>query len=149
MEVESLDLTEPSTAAEVLGLQRAAYQVEADLIGFAGIPPLHETLADLVAQPLHWLGIRDNGDAIVAALAFVRTSTTLEIDRLVVDPGHFRRGFGRRLVTSLDTTLPITVSTGADNVPAHEFYESLGFHRVGNDDLVEGVTITHFCKEAS
>ena len=42
--IEPLDLADPATAADVLRVQRAAYRVEAELIGFDGIPPLHEPL---------------------------------------------------------------------------------------------------------
>src|SRR5260221_13671935 len=42
-----LDLADPGTLQQLRDLQRAAYAVEAGLIGFDGIPPLHETPAEL------------------------------------------------------------------------------------------------------
>lgn len=39
-----LDLSDPDVADRVVAIQRAAYRVEADLIGFDGIPPLHDTV---------------------------------------------------------------------------------------------------------
>ncbi|MET7290500.1 hypothetical protein [Streptomyces sp. NPDC005573] len=39
-----LDLSDPDTLRHLWDLQRASYAVEARLIGFDGIPPLHESL---------------------------------------------------------------------------------------------------------
>jgi len=46
-EPRRLDLSDPDTLRRVWELQRAAYAVEAELIGFAGIPPLRESLRQL------------------------------------------------------------------------------------------------------
>ena len=64
MDVRSLDLRDDGLAETVLDLQRAAYRIEADLIGSDAIPPLHETLAELTEAPLQWLGISDRGASI-------------------------------------------------------------------------------------
>jgi hypothetical protein len=50
--VATLDPRERALAQELLGLQRASYAVEAELIGFDGIPPLQEPLEALMAAPL-------------------------------------------------------------------------------------------------
>ena len=49
MNVMLLDLLDASTARQVLALQRMAYRIEADLIGFDDIPPLQESLDELQA----------------------------------------------------------------------------------------------------
>ena len=46
-----------AVAERVLQIQRAAYAVEAELVGYDAIPPLHETLAELQSQPLIFLGV--------------------------------------------------------------------------------------------
>ena len=82
MEVLRLDVTNTDVAAELLGLQKAAYRIEADLIGSDAIPPLHETLADLVSSELRWRGVR-RAESLVAALAYSDDGTAIDIDRLV------------------------------------------------------------------
>ena len=134
-QVASLDLFDGGTVRRVLDLQRAAYRVEADLIGFDGIPPLHETLDELLGQPLEWIGIRAGG-RIVAALGY----------RLVVDPEHFGRGYGSALVASLLDQPCITVSTGTANLPARRLYEKHGFQRVGEVEIAPGVTVTCYAR---
>lgn len=142
--VEELDLTDGSTAAELLLLQQAAYRVEADLVGFDGIPPLHETLDEMVARPLTWLGVRSDDGSVVAALAYTETPGRIDIDRLVVAPSHFRQGMASVLVSALDSDVRITVSTGTANVPAHRLYETHGFRRTGDEMIVPDLSITHF-----
>ena len=45
--IQIIDLTDDKLAQRILLIQRLAYRIEAELIGFDGIPALHETLADL------------------------------------------------------------------------------------------------------
>lgn len=146
--VEQLDLSEGSTAAEVLAIQRAAYRIEADLIGYEEIPPLREGLDQLVAHPLNWLGIRSSDGAVVAALGFVRTAGRVDIDRLMVAPACFGRGMARALIGALGDEVKITVSTGTANTPARRLYESSGFTDVGDEMVEPGLSITHFEREA-
>ena len=141
--IESLDLSRRSDAERLLQLQQSAYRVEADLIGFDGIPPLQETLEELMGQPLEWLGIRSNGE-IVAALAYVTSGDVLDIDRLVVAPDHFGRGYGSALVASLLDHPHITVSTGTANLPARRLYEKLGFTATKEVEIVPDMTVTRY-----
>lgn len=145
--VGHLDLSDVAVATQVLAVQRAAYRVEADLIGFEEIPPLHESLDDLMQAPLVWYGIADDG-AVVAAIAFTETDQGIDIDRLVVAPSAARRGYGSALVAALDQSATITVSTGAMNAPAHRLYEAHGFSRVGESGPVAGLLVTHFERES-
>lgn len=136
--IERLDLCDPSVADRVLEIQRAAYSVEAALIGFDRIPPLHESLDDLVEAPLEWLGVVER-NVIVAAIAITGSGRRCDIDRLVVDPEHHRRGLGRRLVEAVLHHELVTVSTGEGNAPAIALYESLGFIRTGRIEVGPGV----------
>ncbi len=144
--VEALDLRQPGVAERVLEIQRLAYQVEADLIGFDGIPPLHESLAELKARQLRWLGVRAGGD-IVAALGYTVDDTVCDIDRLVVDPAHFGQGHGSALVAALLDFPRITVSTGTANVPARRLYEKLGFQPLGETEIAPGVTVMRYARD--
>ena len=51
-----LDLADEAIARSVLALQRESYAVEAELIGDDRIPQLTETLEELRAAGLDWLG---------------------------------------------------------------------------------------------
>ncbi|MFE9255561.1 hypothetical protein [Streptomyces sp. NPDC006879] len=60
-----LDLAEPDTLRHLWDLQRAAYAVEARLIGFDGIPALHESLKQLRACDESFLGVCDESEQSV------------------------------------------------------------------------------------
>ncbi|MFI7703320.1 GNAT family N-acetyltransferase [Nonomuraea sp. NPDC049480] len=142
---------EDSLGAELLALQKAAYAVEAEIIGDDRIPPLHESLADLRAQPLRWLGAVDEDGRLAGAVAWEETAGEVDVNRLVVHPGALRRGIGRALVKEVLARAGarrVVVSTGRDNTPARTLYERLGFALVGEAEVIPGLWIAHYALPA-
>jgi GNAT superfamily N-acetyltransferase len=95
---------------------------------------LHETVTELRAQPLIFLGASCDR-TLAGVLGYRRDGDTVDIDRLAVDPMFFRRGLATRLLRELfarerDATR-FTVSTGLGNEPAVGLYERFGFRVVG------------------
>ena len=125
----------------VLAIQHAAYAVEAALVGYDQIPPLHETLAELQSQPLIFLGVSCD-HTLAGVLAYQREGGTVDIDRLAVDPAFFRRGLGTKLLRELFVrerdAARFTVSTGRGNEPALKVYERCGFQVVGEAEPAPG-----------
>jgi GNAT superfamily N-acetyltransferase len=145
--IRALDLTDPETAERVLVVQRLAYAVEAQLIGFDGIPPLQEDLKALMATEEHWLGRYVDAELVAAVAYELPDPGTIEISRLVVDPAHARRGHGRALLDHLDELEPrpvSLVSTGTANTPATTLYLSRGYTATGQVEIAPGITITQF-----
>ncbi|WBQ04768.1 GNAT family N-acetyltransferase [Kribbella sp. CA-293567] len=145
--IRALDLTDLPTAERVLAVQRLAYAVEAELIGFDGIPPLHEDLAALRSSTEHWLGRYSDGELVAAVAYELPDADTVDISRLVVDPAQARRGHGRALLDHLDELEPRAtslVSTGTANVPATTLYLARGYTATGQVEIAPGVTITNF-----
>ncbi|MET9269438.1 GNAT family N-acetyltransferase [Kribbella sp. NPDC003557] len=144
--ITPLDVTDRTLAERLLTIQHAAYAVEAELIGFDGIPPLQEDLDGLMSSTEHWLG-RYDGNTLVGAVAYEVSADTVEIDRLIVDPAHARRGHGRALLDHLDRIEPrpiSQVSTGSANPPAVNLYKSRGYTPVGEVEVASGIYITQF-----
>jgi ribosomal protein S18 acetylase RimI-like enzyme len=146
-QIRAIDVTDPETAEQLLAVQHRAYAVEAELIGFDGIPPLQEDLAGLMASTEYWLG-RYDGSSLVGAVAYeLPDPETVEISRLVVDPAYTRQGHGRALLDHLDelerrpTSL---VSTGTKNTPATRLYESRGYQELDRITVAPGVQVTQF-----
>ncbi|MET7746432.1 GNAT family N-acetyltransferase [Streptomyces sp. NPDC005385] len=150
MFISELDVADPRTAAAVRDVGRRAYAVEAELIGFAGIPALAETVEEMQAQPLNWLGMVTSQGRIAAFIAWrpLEREDGVDIDRLCVDPEFFRRGVARtllgHLVNGLSPGGTALVSTGADNRPAISLYERLGFARVGTVRRAPGLLMAEF-----
>ncbi|MEE1809438.1 GNAT family N-acetyltransferase [Streptomyces sp. BE133] len=140
-----LDLSDPDTLRHLWDLQRASYAVEARLIGFDGIPPLHESLEQLRACDESFLGVRDEL-RLVGAVAWTRLPNgALDICRLVVHPVAHRRGVATALLDALDSIEPAEltiVSTGTVNLPAVALYRRRGFIPVGERQVAPGVTVT-------
>ncbi|MET1074423.1 MAG: GNAT family N-acetyltransferase [Umezawaea sp.] len=140
--IHRLDLSDDDTLRALWELQRAAYAVEARLIGFDGIPPLHETPDELRACGESFLGT----EGLTGAVSWERLEDgTLDICRLVVHPSAHRTGIACALLDALDTLEPsdrTVVSTGTANLPAMELYRRRGFVPTGTRQLAPGVTMT-------
>lgn len=148
LELRPLDHRDSRTAAEILSLQRAAYRVEADLVGSDAIPPLTETLEALVTADETFLGAFAGGE-LVGAVSWKVVEEALDIHRLVVDPGRHRQGVGRRLVRealAAHPGLPAIVQTGAANRPARALYERLGFALVDEIEPVPGLRVVRLAR---
>ena len=140
-----LDLADEAIARSVLALQREAYAVEAELIASDGIPQLTETLEELQAAGLDWLGTFDEGGLTGAVSWMLLDDGTIDIHRLVVAPRAFRRGIATALLDALDAHFPgrhILVSTGRDNGPARALYRRRGFTLVREREVIPGLWVT-------
>ena len=128
--VAELDLGDDATLERLVALQRASYAVEAELIGARELPPMRESPAELRACGETFLGADEDG-ALLGAISFKRAGGTVDIHRLVVDPGAFRRGVATALLDALEArernATHWTVGTGAANAPARTLYERRGF----------------------
>jgi ribosomal protein S18 acetylase RimI-like enzyme len=149
-QIHEVDITDLATARRVHALQLAAYAVEAALIGYPALPPLHETPADLQHSGERFLACRQ-GEEIVGAASFVLDAGVLDIGRMVVSPTQARRGIGKRLLRALETIagegMTVTVSTAEKNIPAVRLYEGAGYRLVERVTLPDGLVIVRFCKK--
>jgi ribosomal protein S18 acetylase RimI-like enzyme len=147
IEVRPLDLADTAAREALVRVQRAGYRVEAELIGFDDLPLLRETPADLTRAQESFLGAFE-GERLLGAVAFRRRRTSVDIHRLVVDPGAFRRGVATRLLDALDALHAdaawTTVATGEQNAPAVALYERRGFEPVGRTAVAPGIRIVRF-----
>lgn len=144
---------EPAKAERLLLVQRAAYAAEAELMGFEGIPPLHETVEELVdaSEEQCWLG-RFEGPALVGGLAWTPEGAAgATLLRLVVAPAAWRRGHATALLDAFEEVVgpqPISVSTGAANAPALALYAARGYAAVGEEEIAPGVRLTRLRRPA-
>ncbi len=139
-----IDISDRALAERVVEIQRAAYAVEARLMDFDGIPPLHEEINDVQRHDaLSWWGAFADSE-LVGIIAWHDHGDSLEIDRLAIDPSRARQGFGRQLLHTLPDAHVIDVSTGSANHPAIALYQSEGFELIGTTEVADGKFTSQF-----
>lgn len=140
-----LDLSDEDTVQQIWELQRVAYAVEAELIGYDGIPPLQESIDELRVCGESFLGV-DDKVGFIGAVSWIRLDDgTLDICRLVVHPRTHRSGIATSLLDALDTLEPAertVVSTGTANIPALALYRNRGFIPTEKQQIAPDITIT-------
>ncbi len=149
--IHQLDMTQPAVAEQVLRVQLPAYRVEAELIGFDGIPQLRDTIQTLMQAEETFYGYAAEG-MLAGVVAVEKQEDVLHITRLVVHPDYFRRGIGRSLVRYALESEPgirkFAVSTGAKNGSAISLYKQFGFTETKNVEVAPQVFLTILEKDA-
>lgn len=143
-------------AGELLTLQRAAYVTEAQLHDEPRLPPLTQTLDELLAE------LRRPDVVAVKALLGHRVvgggrarvdGRTAHIGRLTVAPDLQGRGIGTALLTALEQATAGRVDawalfTGERSAANLRLYERCGYARVRTEALTPTVTVVHLEKPA-
>jgi len=144
MSIREIDIRHAREAAAVWNVQQPAYRIEAELIGFADLPPLRETVEQLQACGETFYGFFE-GDELRGAISCEREEEHVRICRMVVHPEHFRKGIAGRLLRHLLSNHPApktVVTTGAANTPAINLYLAHGFNRTRNERVGPGLELT-------
>ncbi|HEX3045278.1 MAG TPA: GNAT family N-acetyltransferase, partial [Bacillota bacterium] len=119
-------------AEEILALQKLAFMNEAILNNNYNIPPLLQTIEELVNdfQEYTFLKAVENGKIIGSVKASVKEKTCY-IGRLIVHPDFQNRGLGTRLMNEIEilfaTSLRFELFTGEKSTNNIRFYENLGY----------------------
>ncbi|MGG3917486.1 GNAT family N-acetyltransferase [Parageobacillus thermoglucosidasius] len=123
--IQEINIAASEWAEAVLRLQLRSYAVEAELIGWANLPPLQDTVAMVQQCGERFFGYMKQGQ-LAGAISYERTKTAVHICRLMVDPGFFRQGIASALSKFVchkeRDACNITVMTGSANTPALCFY---------------------------
>ena len=129
---------------EILQLQYIAYQSEADLFGSRDIPPLKQTLDEIIEE---WnsgviLKMTDDTNAIIGSVRAIERDGTVYIGKLMVHPDHQHKGYGTMLLSEMENRFPdkryelFTSTRSVDNI---RLYQKLGYttfaQKAVNDEL--------------
>ncbi len=93
--------------AEILALQKIAYQSEAELYGDDSLPAMQQTLPEIEDEFGHAIFLKAvvNGK-IVGSIRGRRDGTTARFTRCIVHPYFQKRGIGRRLIGEIEQAWP-------------------------------------------
>jgi ribosomal protein S18 acetylase RimI-like enzyme len=129
---------------EILELQYLAYQSEAALFGTNDIPPLRQTLNEVVKEYNVGtiLKMVDENGIIIGSVRAKENNDTVYIGKLMVHPDYRGNGFGTKLLSEIEHLFPnkryelFTSTRSVDNI---RLYQKSGYkifsERIENDEL--------------
>lgn len=147
--IKLLDNKDFDIAEQIVNLQKASYIVEAEIIGFMGIPPLREIPEDIMKGKETYYGFFVEND-LAGMISYEVEDDVLDICKVAVHPDYFKRGIATQLVRSVEKTSGIKriiVSTGLKNTPAVNLYTELGFSKIYEREVEKDVFIAGFEKQ--
>ena len=137
---------------EILDLQYIAYQSEADLFGTQDIPPLKQTLEELIQE--YNIGvvfkIKDN-NRIIGSVRVKSDNGNVYIGKLMVHPSYQKRGLGKRLLNEVELRYPgcryelFTSTLSKNNI---RLYESIGYSEYKREKVNDMLTFVYFEKNS-
>ncbi len=147
--IKRLDSKDSRTAEQIVDLQKKSYIIEAELIGFYNIPPLKDTVDTIIQCDEVFYGYYTE-DVLAGLISYKLEDDLLDIYRVAVHPEYFRKGIAGQLVQFIEEMNKgikrIIVSTGLKNKPAVSLYLKLGFSKVSEVEVAEGVYVVSFEK---
>ncbi|MEW6112916.1 MAG: GNAT family N-acetyltransferase [Thermodesulfobacteriota bacterium] len=119
-------------AAEILALQKLAYQSEAILYDDWSIPPLTQTLTEIEAEFSQKTFLKTHcSGMIVGSVRAAIDGGTCSIGRLIVHPEYRRKGIGTQLMSAIEERFPSALRfelfTGEKSKGNIRLYENLGY----------------------
>ena len=124
-----LDNTNDLVASQIYAVFQSAYRIEAQLIRVVDFPPLKRTADDIKNSKSEFYGLFEGG-TLAGGIELELDGKQLEINSLVVDPNHFRKGIAGKLIDFALQTFVYSlavVETAVANSPAIRLYQKHGF----------------------
>ena len=140
-------------AREILALQRLAFQREAQRYRDATLPPLRQTLEELVAEfETHVILKAIVQGAIVGSVRAYSDAGACSIGRLMVHPRLQRQGLGAALMRHIEAHFPdaaqFQLCTGVRSAANIRLYHRLGYVIVATEPVNDRVSAVIMAKQA-
>ncbi|GLF91312.1 UPF0157 protein YqkA [Bacillus safensis] len=137
-----LDQKNKEQAKELLHIQLAAYQREAEQIGYHDLPPLKETVKHIMETDEIFIGFEKDGQLLGIA-SYEMHEDRIVLSRLAVHPDHIHQGIGTELIQAIiQHQKTIELTTAEANIPAIKLYEKLGFKQKGRLQVENNLMLT-------
>ncbi|ACM20414.1 N-acetyltransferase, GNAT family [Geotalea daltonii FRC-32] len=146
----------PATAAdatEILALQRLAYRSEAELYDDFSIPPLTQTLDELMAEfPGRTVLKAVDGEKIVGSVQGFQVGDTCFVGRLMVHPDWQGNGLGTQLMAAIESRFTAVdrfeLYTGHRSSANIRLYERLGYGQFRTEKVNSRLSLVFMEKHA-
>lgn len=134
-------------AAEILALQRLAYQSEAILYDDWSIPPLTQTETELEQELYETICLKycEPEGRVIGSVRAVMLQGSCYIGRLIVHPEHQRQGLGTKLMAAIEAAFPAATRfelfTGSRSEGNIRLYQRLGYRIFSRKQLSSQVEL--------
>jgi len=138
-------------AAGILELQKRAYQSEARLYNDWTLPPLTQSLSELLDEYASSVFLKaTEGDRLVGSVRAREADGLCKIGRLIVDPRTQGCGLGTMLMRHIEAAFPqarvFELFTGSRSEGNLRLYERLGYQRTREQVVSAAVTLVYLEK---
>ena len=138
-------------AEQILKLQRLSYRTEAALYDDWTLPPLTQTLRELLEQyDDHTILAARLGDEVVGSVRARLKDGTCYVGRLVVHPRLQRRGLGTRLMREIEASFPdarrYELFTGHLSEGSLRLYRRLGYEEFREEVISSALRLVYLQK---
>ena len=146
-----VEMASAKDAEEILDLQKLAYITEAETYDDYTIPPLTQTLPEMLDDFRNYTVLKaTSDDGIVGSVRGQLTGDSVYIGRLMVDPEYQNKGLGTRLMLALESAFPqakkFTLGTGHRSARNLYLYNKLGYKIVSSEVVNENLVMVHLEK---
>lgn len=119
-------------AEEILDLQKLAYVSEAEIIDDFTIPPLHQTMDEILFEFKNHIFLKVEIDSkIIGSVRACLESGTCHIGKLIVHPDSRNAGIGKKLLNAVERQFPdaerYELFTGEKSKKNLHIYEKSGY----------------------
>ena len=137
---------------DILRLQYLAYQSEAALFGTDDIPPLKQTLDEVIAEYEKGIILKlvTDDNVIIGSVRAREENKTVYIGKLMVHPEHRHKGYGTRLLTEIEKCFTceryelFTSTRSVDNI---RLYEKNGYKEYKREALNNELIFVYMQKQ--
>lgn len=151
MEHFEIKRAERDDLQEILDLQYLAYQSEADLFGTQDIPPLKQTIEEVVEEYNNGVVLKiENENKIIGSVRARYDGGTVYIGKLMVHPQYRRKGLGKSMLNEVEVIFPhcryelFTSTLSSDNI---RLYESAGYTEYKREKVNDKLTFVYLEKK--
>ncbi len=147
-----IDKAQKEDLKEILDLQYLAYQSEAALFGTNDIPPLKQTLDEVVDEYNSGVVLKmiDDSNRIIGSVRAKESNGTVFIGKLMVHPDFRGNGYGKMLLKEIEGYFPqkrYELFTSTRSVSNIRLYEKLGYKIFTEKSVDDELTFVYMEKQ--
>ena len=137
---------------EILNLQYLAYQSEAELFGTRDIPPLKQTLDEVIEEYKQGIILKliNENNLIIGSIRAKEKGGTVYIGKLMVHPDYRCKGYGSRMLNEIEAYFPETryeLFTSTRSVDNIRLYSKMGYKEFKQESLSDELIIIYMEKK--